>query len=246
MSASHKAPLMVRCLAEALGTCLLVFVGTGTVVTALTLAHQARYEALVTTVIMVALANGIIRFVTIVVIGHISGAHINPAITVSLVMIRRFPLVDALGYILAQVVGALVGAGLVVGIMGTSALTAAGLAGPRLGSTGLIQGLAIEAIGTAILVVAFIATMIDVHAPVGWSALTVGLALAGITCFIWPATGALVNPARAFASDALIWVASVPVQWEVYALVYLAGPLIGGIIAALLSNFVAPMSSERT
>lgn len=246
MSASHKTPLMVRCLAEALGTCLLVFVGTGTVVTALTLARQARYEALVTTVVMVALANGIIRFVIVIVIGHISGAHVNPAITAGLVVIRQFPLVDALGYILAQFVGAVAGAGLIIGTMGTSSLSLAGVVGPHLSGIGPVLGFVIEAIGTAILVVAFIATVIDVRAPVGWSALTVGLALAGITCFIWPVTGALVNPALAFAFDALVSVAGLPVQWGVYALVYLAGPLVGGIAAALLSNFIAPSSSART
>lgn len=235
-----KPSLGVRCLAELIGTCILLFVANGAAVSVALLSHTSGQTTFVVDLLIVGLAAGLTRFGLVIVFGSISGAHVNPAVTLSFVTIRQLSPRDAAGYIGAQIVGALLGVLLIIALFGNVALGAPRLDAPMLSNVGTVQGAAIEALGTGILVVVMITTMVDAAAPEGWAGLTIGLALASINLFMWPSTRAMVNPARAFAPDLVLWTAGVPVQWGIFAAVYLAGPLVGGIVAALGYRYVVP------
>src|ERR1035437_4563452 len=113
-----------RALAELLGIALLAFFGPGAVVAALALGKGSLdYAGLG----VIALSFGLVVALVIYALGTISGAHINPAVTVALAVMRRFRWAEVPVYVGAQLVGAVVGAFLVVGVAGTKAANAAGV-----------------------------------------------------------------------------------------------------------------------
>ena len=122
-----QTALLRRLLAEAIGTGLLVLVGAGSVVAALTVGRgQLAYAGLG----FISLAFGIVIAVVVYAFGPVSGAHINPAVTISLAVTRRFPWAEVGPYILAQLVGAFVGALLIIAAFGSGAVDL-GLGPPR-------------------------------------------------------------------------------------------------------------------
>ncbi|MGZ3584692.1 MAG: aquaporin, partial [Ktedonobacterales bacterium] len=105
----RQPTLVERFLAEALGTFLLVFIGGGAA--AMAGIAQARGQSTgLANLLLVALAHGLALFVIVQVVGKISGAHVNPAVTLGLAAIGRFPWSDVLAYVLGQAIGAVVGA----------------------------------------------------------------------------------------------------------------------------------------
>src|SRR5262249_26239920 len=150
------------------------------------------------------LASGLALFVALAIFGRVSGAHVNPAVTLGLAGIGRFPWEDVFPYILAQFLGAIVGAGAILVLYGTLPGHVANLGAPTLGvNISFWQGLVGEALGAFILVLAYVATMVDERATPGWAALAVGMALAASILVIGYATGGSFNPARAFGPDLL-------------------------------------------
>ena len=126
-----QAALVRRLIAEAVGTGLLVLVGAGSVVAALTVGRgQLAYAGLG----FISLAFGIIIAVVVYAFGPVSGAHINPGVTISLALTRRFPWAEVGPYILAQLVGAFAGALLIVAAFGGAAVDLG------IGSTALAPG----------------------------------------------------------------------------------------------------------
>lgn len=235
----RQPTLVERFLAEALGTFLLVFIGAGAAAMAGIAAARGQSTGLAN-LLLVALAHGLALFVIIQVVGKISGAHVNPAVTLGLAAIGRFPPSEVLAYILGQVLGAVAGAAAILVVYGHDAATLGHLGGPSLApNTSLIQGLAIEALGTAILVLAIMGAAVDSRTPAGWAGLTIGLALGAIIMFMGPATGATVNPARAFGPDLVDVFAGVKVDWVQYVVVYLIGPIIGGVAAVFGYVYIA-------
>ena len=234
--------LMERFAAEALGTFLLVFLGGGTVAaTAITLSasHQPATPA---DLVLVALAHGLALFIIVMVVGKVSGAHVNPAVTIGLASIRRFPWDEVPAYVAGQVLGAIVGAAAILIVFGKPAATIGHLGGPALAAnTSLLQGLLAEGLGAAILVLAIVATAVDTRAPAGWAGLSIGMALAVVIMFIGPATGATVNPARAFGPDLVDVFFGVSINWAAYIVCYLVGPILGGIGAVYLYAYVAKL-----
>ena len=118
---------------------------------------------------IVALSFGLVVALVIYALGTISGAHINPAVTVALAVTRRFRWAEVPAYVGAQLVGAVVGAFLVVGVAGTKAATAAGVGltstAPGVGSG---QAVLAEGLGTFLLLFTIMAVAVDRRAPVGW------------------------------------------------------------------------------
>jgi glycerol uptake facilitator protein len=107
-------------------------------------------------------------------------------------------------------------------------------------NTNILQGMIIEALGAGILVLAIMASAVDKNAPSGWAGLTIGLTLGAIIMFLGPATGAAVNPARAFGPDIVsAFIFGVNVNWPQFALCYLIGPIVGGVGAAYLYRYIA-------
>jgi aquaporin Z len=223
--------LFRRSIAEALGTFALVFIGVASVVEKT--ASGANFGLL-----GVALAHALVLSVMITATMAISGGHINPAVTIALLVARRTTARTALAYIPAQLIGAVLGA-LAVKLLFPVPAVRGGRGGtPTLaGNIQLSQAIALEAILTFFLVSAVFGTCVNSEAPkVGGFA--VGLVLVFDILAGGPLTGAAMNPARAFGP------ALVAGQWVAH-IVYWVGPILGGVVAALLWEHVLLPPRQR-
>lgn len=230
---SHFADMLI---AEAVGTFLLVLIGSGATVGLI-------YGGVFPTgsfLLVAALAHGLALCVIVNTIGRISGAHVNPAVTVGLAGIGRFPWRQVPEYIAAQFVGAFIAAGAILAIFGNKVILASVPVLNR-GINGW-QGLLAEALGTFVWVFAVVATAADTRykLPQGWAGLIIGL---GLTCGIFlagMATGAGLNPALALSPYGVAALVNVHVPGSEIP-VYLFGPLIGGVVAAYLYYHIAEL-----
>jgi glycerol uptake facilitator protein len=233
--------LVRRLVAEAIGTALLVLVGTGSVVAALKIGAGALSFAGLG---FVSLAFGFVVAIVVYGFGPVSGAHINPAVTVALAVTRRFPWSEVVPYLLAQVVGAVAGSLLVVGVFGTAGVDLG------LGATGLglgvpyWQGMVAEFVGTFLLMFTVMALAVDSRAPLGWAGLMIGLAVAAAIMLIGPQTGGSLNPARTTGPDVVLALWGGSVKWSQLPLYWVA-PILGSAAAALVYDLVAvPRAAE--
>lgn len=236
------ASLLRRVLAEFLGTALLVLFGAGSVVAALVLGDGSLdYAGLG----MISLAFGLVVALVIYTLGTTSGAHINPAVTIALAAVRRFKWAEVGPYIAAQVVGATVGALLIVAFVGDRAtefgaigLTALG------GGVNVAQGLVAEAVGTFLLVFTIMAVAVDKRAPAGWAGFLIGLSVLTAILLIGPFTGGSINPARSFGPYLINELFGGSTPWSQYW-VYIVGPVVGAAAAAFCYEYlVRPSEAE--
>lgn len=227
--------LLRRTVAETVGTALLVLVGAGSVVAALRVGGGVlSYAGLG----FIALAFAIVVAVVVYGFGPVSGAHINPAVTISLAVTRRFPWREVLPYLVAQAVGAFAGALLIVAAFGTEG-TDLGLGATTLGEgVPYWQGLVAEVLGTFVLLFAVMALAVDARAPLGWAGLMIGLAVAAAILLIGPQTGGSLNPARTFGPYLTLAIFGESVPWSQMGL-YVLGPVVGGVAAVLVYDLVA-------
>lgn len=230
-----QAALLRRLAGEAIGTLILVVFGAGAVVAALATSGGGPidYPALG----MIALTFAFAIAVAIYAFGTVSGAHINPVVTIGLAVVRRFPWVEVVPYLIAQAVGAVLAGLLIVAAFGSGA-TDFVTGGTELGAgVDWTQGIVAEAIGTFLLMLAVMALAVDRRAPSGWAGLMIGLAVATGILMVGPLTGGSFNPARTFGPYATtaMWGGTVP--WNDFA-VYVIGPLIGSVAAALTYELV--------
>lgn len=188
-----EVSLARRIAAGVVGTGILVLFGAGSVVAALRVGGgELDYPGLG----MVAITFAFAIAVAIYAFGTTSGAHINPAVTVSLAATGRFPWGEVPAYVVAQLVGAAAGAALIVAAFGGDAVDF-GTGGTTLADdVTYVQGIVAEAIGTFLLVTAVMALAVDSRAPAGWAGFMIGLAVAAAILVIGPLTGASLNPAR--------------------------------------------------
>src|SRR5260370_42368467 len=114
---------MERLAAELLGTFLLVFVGGGAAASATLLLHRTNQPSTMADVVLVALAHGFVLFIIVMIVGKVSGAHVNPAVTIGLASIGRFPWEEVIGYVVAQLICAIAGAASILTRYGTLAAT---------------------------------------------------------------------------------------------------------------------------
>jgi glycerol uptake facilitator protein len=237
---THTPTIAERFVAEALGTFLLVFIGCGAATVASLLPHNGHFPATAAELMLVALAFGFALFIIVMIVGRISGAHVNPAVTLGLAATGNFAWSDVLPYIIAQVVGAILGALGIAIIYGKLASTVGHLGAPSLATnTSILQGIIAEALGAAILMLAIFATAVDKRAPVGWAGLVIGLTLGAAIMVGGPATGASINPARALGPDLVNVFFGTPVNWGDFILCYTIGPILGMVGAAFLYRYVA-------
>jgi MIP family channel proteins len=210
-------------IAEFIGTFALVFVGSGAIMT-------ARMSGSSAGLIEVALAHGLILAVMVSALMRVSG-HFNPAVTIGFLATRRIePMMGAL-YVIAQLLGA-VAAGYALKAGYPDAVFVATRGGGQavaLDVTGT-QAFALEAIATFFLVFVVFGTAVDQRGPkIG--GLAIGFVVAADILMIGPLTGASMNPARSFGPA----VASGVFEAQ---LLYWAAPIIGGLIAALLYEYL--------
>lgn len=225
-----------RSVAELIGTALLIAFGPGSVVAALLLGDgELDYAGLG----MVSLSFGLVVALVIYAFGSTSGAHINPAVTVVLAATGRFPWREAPAYVLAQLLGSLLGGLLLIAVFGTRAADLGNVGGVAFGDgVGYGQAIAAEALGTYLLVLTIFALAVDRRAPVGWAGLMIGLSVTALILVLGPLTGAAVNPARAFGPNATASLFGGSVEWSQFP-AYVVGSLLGGLAAAFSYTFVA-------
>lgn len=216
-------------IAELVGTFFLVFV-IGTVVSLYVAAgDQSQFGS---DYAVVGLTQGFVLFSLVTVLGGVSGAHLNPAVTAAAALLKRIDPVDAVVYVLAQLSGGVLGALLVKGMLedeGRAANYGAGEVSDLL--AGSFAGAVAEGIGAFLIVLVVIAVAMNQRAWREWAPLTIGLTFAFCVMIFGPLTGGLFNPARWFG-PALISNEFGDV-WP-----YIAGPLVGAVLAALFYRFV--------
>jgi aquaporin Z len=216
-------------IAELVGTFLFFFVGIGAAGALSRAATAGGGLDAASSLIVVALAHGVVLAVLVSALGAVSGAHFNPAVTFGVWVAGQIPWRRGLAYVLAQLIGAIIAALAVQTVFPIAQFP--GLGTPALG-TGVspITGILVEAILTIVLLVAVFGTAIDPRAPkVG--GLAIGFAVAADILMGGPLTGAAMNPARWFGPAAATW------NWA-DSYVWIVGPLVGAAIAALLYRYL--------
>jgi len=209
--------------AEFIGTFALVFVGSGAIMTAKMTQSSAG-------LVEVALAHGIILAVMVSALMRISG-HFNPAVTLGVLATRRIEAMMAALYIVAQLIGAVAAGYLLKATFpeGVFVATRGGGQTVALDING-VQAFILEAVATFFLVFVIFGTAVDLRGPkIG--GLAIGLTIAADILAIGPLTGASMNPARTFGPA----VASGVYEAQ---LLYWAAPITGGLIAALLYEYL--------
>jgi glycerol uptake facilitator protein len=226
---------------EVLGTALLVYVGVGSIPAMKIVDGSTPFTY--ADLGMISLAFATIVVATVYAFGHISGNHINPAVTLGLAASGKFPWKDVPGYIAAQAVGATLGAFAIVGTLGAKAWHS-GLGVASYGSgVGSGQAFFAEFIGTLILVLVVFG-VVHRKAPGGWVGLVVGLAVFAIIMIVGPATDAAINPARVFGPMLALQIFGGSVHWS-QAPVYISAELAAGVVAAAVYALIARTAADR-
>jgi MIP family channel proteins len=206
-----------RSVAEFAGTFTLIFIGGG--------------AGIVTgnDIVAVALANGLAIGIMVSNLGHISGGHFNPSITLSFLATRRITVQLAVAYWISQLLGAIVAAGILRWLLHKPAFLGAV---PHVATIGAGRGLVVEIILTALLVGAVFATAVDPRGAFkSIAGLAIGLTITMDVFMGGPLTGAAMNPARAFGPELIgnYWADG----W-----IYWLGPIIGALMAGLLYDYL--------
>jgi aquaporin NIP len=209
-----------RAAAEGLAAFALVFAGCGAIVA------DAVYGGTLGT-IGVALTFGLVIMAMVYSTGHLSGAHINPAVTLAFTMTRHFPARDAGAFVAAQLAGAVAGA-LVLLAIWPDRPAQLGATVPNVGAG---SAFAYELVLTAILMFVIMAVATDSRAMGSGAAIAIGGTIGLDALFGGPVTGASMNPARSFGP------ALAAGEWTEFW-VYLAGPVVGAALGAFAYQLV--------
>ena len=208
-------------LVEATGTFILVFAGTGAV-----MVNNISRGAI--THIGISFVFGAVVAALIYSLGHLSGAHFNPAVTLAFWTSGFFPKKRVLPYIFAQLVGSILASSLLLISLGNVANLGATL--PLNGNWW--QSLILEIVLTFILMVVIFGSGLDRRAHIGFAGLAIGLTVALEAAFMGPITGASMNPARSFGP------ALVGGIWQ-HHWVYWVAPILGSQFAVIFYNIIS-------
>ncbi len=218
---------MKKYTAEFIGTFVLVFAGVGSAVLAYDKINNLG----------VGLAFGLALLAMAYTIGPISGCHINPAVTLGLIMSKKLPARDAGGYMVGQVLGAIVAAGLVLVIAqgkaggydaATAGFAANGYGAHSPGGYSVLAAFLTETILTFFLVLTVLGST-DIKAPAGFAGLPIGLVLVVIHLVGIPVTNLSVNPARSIATAVFVGGWALAQVW-----LFILAPLVGGVLASVI------------
>src|SRR6476660_2119814 len=227
-------PIANRALAEFIGTFWLVFGGCGSAVLA------AAFPNLGIGFLGVALAFGLTVLTMAFAIGHISGAHLNPAVSVGLAAGKRFPLSELLPYVVAQVIGGIAGAGVLY-------IIASGKAGFDVSGGFASNGYGVHSPGGYSLLACFVAEVVltmfflliimgstDRRAPAGFAPIAIGLGLTLIHLIGIPVTNLSVNPARSTGPAVVLGGWALAQLW-----LFWMAPIVGALAAGYAYSWLA-------
>src|SRR5262245_9884279 len=224
-----------KCLAEAIGTFWLVFGGCGSAVIA------AAFPNVGIGLLGVSLAFGLTVLTMAFAIGHVSGCHLNPAVSTGLCTAGRFPAKDLVPSVLAQVLGAVAGAGVLYVIASGKAgfdlaggFAANGYGEHSPGGYSLLAGLVAEVLLTFFFLLVILGST-DKRAPAGFAPIAIGLGLTLIHLISIPVTNTSVNPARSTGPAVFVGGWALAQLW-----LFWVAPLLGGALA----GFVYPLLFE--
>ena len=220
--------MLKKCVAEFIGTFVLVFFACGTAaVVGCSAANGTGY-------LLTALAFGLVIVAMAYSIGNVSGCHINPAVSIAMLVSGKLSVKDFLGYLAAQFAGAIAGAAALMAFVGKDS---------GLGANALYQGniglsLLIEVILTFVFVIAILGvTSKKENGAV--AGIVIGLSLTLVHILGISFTGTSVNPARSFGPALFVGGEALANVW-----VFLVAPLVGGVLAALVYKFLAGEKEE--
>ena len=217
-----------KLMAEFIGTFALIFFGAGSIC-----ADQYLHGAGGSGLLGIALAHGLAIGIMVSALGHVSGGHFNPAVTIGFWVTKRINTLDVVGYWAAQLVGAIAAAYLLKAIVPDDAWRAVALGTPALARDfRVLDGMILEGVMTFFLVLVVFATAVDEKGA--WRAISgfgIGLTITMGILTGGPLTGAALNPARAFGP------ALASAHWANHG-VYWVGPLAGGFVAGILYDSV--------
>ncbi|HEY4710441.1 MAG TPA: MIP family channel protein [Candidatus Acidoferrales bacterium] len=221
-----------KLIAEFVGTFAFIFISAGTICADQFLAASGQNGV---GLLGIAVGSGLAFAIVVTALGHISGGHFNPAITIGFWVTRRLGTLDSIAYWIAQLLGAAAAAYLLKLAIPDTTWTAKALGSitPELGGDFTrAHGITLEAVMTFVLVLVVFATAVDAKGAFDKIAgFAIGLTVTADILVGGPFTGAALNPARAFGP------ALATSHWQNHG-VYWAGPLLGGVLAAVLYDRV--------
>lgn len=232
-----------KLVSEVLGTALLVFFGAG--VATLSFGFGATGSSISAGVVATALAFGLVLLVLVYALGPISGAHVNPAVTLGFLVARRISLRDAAAYWAAQLVGGIVGA-LVLDVLVNSSSSyrhRMGLGANGFGKESMIGlnagGAILAEVVLTFLFVLVVLSVTRAAASTLTAGVAIGFALATVHLMGIPLTGTSVNPARSIGPALLVGGTALSQLW-----VFILAPLAGGAVAAIVHQYVYPARED--
>lgn len=228
-------PLSKRLFAEFFGTFWLVLGGCGSAVLA------AAFPGVGIGLLGVSLAFGLTVLTMAFAIGHISGCHLNPAVTLGLWVGKRFPAKEMVPYWVAQLIGAIVAAAVLFVIAGGKAgfevsagFAANGYGAHSPGGYSLVAALLTEVVLTCFLLLVILGST-DRRAPAGFAPIAIGLCLTPIHLVSIPVTNTSVNPARSTSQAVFVGGWALEQLW-LFWLAPLVGAAIGGLVYPLMAS----------
>jgi aquaporin Z len=223
--------------AEFLGTLWLVLGGCGSAVLA------AAFPGVGIGLLGVSFAFGLTVLTMAYTIGHVSGCHLNPAVTLGLVAAGKFDASEAPGYIVAQVLGAIAGAAILFVIASgkpgfeTGGFASNGFGALSPGKYGLVAAFVCEAVLTGFFLVVILGST-SARAPAGFAPIAIGLCLTLIHLISIPVTNTSVNPARSTGPAFVLGGVALQQLW-----MFWVAPIVGGVVGGLVHRW---LSTEET
>ncbi|MBQ4369565.1 MAG: MIP family channel protein [Oscillospiraceae bacterium] len=218
---------MKKYIAEFIGTLVLVLFACGVAAVTGCIFPEAGYIA-------TALAFGLVIVAMAYSIGNVSGCHINPAVSIAMLVSGKMSVKDFIGYIIAQFLGAIAGAAILMYLLGSSA---------ALGQNGLYDGDVLKSlIVEVILTFVFVLAILGVTSKVEngkVAGLVIGLSLVLVHLIGIPFTGTSVNPARSFGPAIFVGGEALKNVW-----VFIVAPLVGGVLAAIVYKAIDPAKGK--
>lgn len=214
---------MRKYVAEFIGTFVLVFIACGTA------AVVGCSSEMGTGYLLTALAFGLVIVAMAYSIGNISGCHINPAVSIAMLVSKKMSVQDFVGYVVAQFAGAIVGAAALMAFVGKDS----GLGANALYQDDILLSMLIEIILTFVFVITILGvTSKESNGAV--AGIVIGLSLTLVHILGISFTGTSVNPARSFGPALFVGGDALANVW-----VFIAAPLVGGVLAALVYGFLS-------